>query len=79
MTIVSNGRMPCPIVHWQVVSGTTTVAEGDTVVPGLDSVRVSRSFPTTLSPGSYTVSLVVDSLNTVVESNGTNNLTDWER
>jgi glucose/arabinose dehydrogenase len=73
LTIVNNGRMPCPIVHWQVVSGTTTVAEGDTVVPGLDSVRVSRSFPTTLSPGSYTVSLVVDSLNTVVESNEANN------
>jgi len=42
-------------------------------VPALDSVQVSRSFPTALSPGSYSVSLVVDSLNTVVESNEANN------
>jgi hypothetical protein len=73
VTIVNRGRMPCPIVHWQVVVGATTVAEGDTVVPALDSVQVSRSFPTALPPGAYEVSLVVDSLNTVVESNEANN------
>jgi glucose/arabinose dehydrogenase/PKD repeat protein len=62
-TIYNSGRMPAPISHWMLVAGTTRVAEGDTLVPALDSVKVTRSLPT-IAPGTYNLRLAVDTLST---------------
>jgi glucose/arabinose dehydrogenase len=71
-TINNRGRMPAPISRWRLVAGATLVAEGDTLVGALDSVRVTRSLSSPFA-GAYDLRVVVDTLGTVTETNEANN------
>lgn len=68
-------RMPAPISHWMLRAGAALIAQGDVIVPAMDSVavNVSAAFP---SAGTFPLRLTVDSLATVFETNeGNNSLT----
>ena len=69
----NHGRLPAPRSRWRLVTGSTTLAEGDTLVPALDSVGVAVTLPPTLAPGTWVVRAVADTLDGVVETNETNN------
>lgn len=72
----NDGRMPSRIARWRIVAGGTMLAEGDTMVAALDSVYVSRTLAPVLTPGSYTLRLVADTLAQVVElAEGNNTVT----
>ena len=67
------GRMPAPISHWRMIGDNTVVAEGDTLVPALTGVTVTRTVPALLAAGPHTLRVTADTLATVVETNESNN------
>jgi len=71
--LYNRGRMPAPYSHWRLIAGNTLLAEGDTLVPALDSALVGVTVPPLLSAGNYTLRVVADTLATVVETNESNN------
>jgi hypothetical protein len=72
-TIANDGRMPAPWFHWQLVAGGAVLAEGDTLVPALDSVLVVRELPPSLAAGDHGVRVVVDSAGAIVETDEDDN------
>ena len=66
------GRLPAPISRWRLRAGAALVAEGDVIVPALDSVAISvKRGP--LTAGNQVIRLVADTLGTVPETNEGNN------
>jgi len=72
-TLHNGGRMPAPWSHWMLVADSQVLAQGDTLVPKLDSVAVSLVLPPSLAAGSHAVRVAVDTLGQVVETSETNN------
>lgn len=72
-TIANDGRMPAPWFRWRIVAGGAVLAEGDTLVPALDSVLVARELPPSLAAGGHEVRVVVDTLAAIVETDEANN------
>jgi hypothetical protein len=68
----NHGRLLAHTSRWRLMANTTMLAEGDTLVPALDSVLVHVT-PAPLGPGTYTLRAVADTLGSVVETNETNN------
>ena len=64
--------MPAPLSRWALVVEGRTIAQGDTVVGALDSVRIVRT-TTSLPPGTYTLRAVADTLRAVAETDEANN------
>lgn len=64
----NRGREPAPRTRWRLTQSATTLAEGDTAVAGLDSVRVTARFATSFAPGTVTLRVRVDTLQQVVET-----------
>jgi len=71
--LYNRGRMAAPYSHWRLTAGSTLLAEGDTLVPALDSALVGVTVPPLLDAGSYTLRVVADTLAGVVETNESNN------
>ena len=69
----NRGRMPSQASRWRLVADDSLLAEGDTTVAAVDSVIVTRTLPTRLPVGSYTLRVVADTLGAVVETDETNN------
>lgn len=70
----NHGRMPAPYSRWRLsADGATTLAEGDTLVPALDSVLVTASVPPLLAAGTHLVRVTADTLAGVVETDEANN------
>ena len=67
------GRMLSRLSHWELLAGTTTLAEGDTLVGPLDSLAISLPVDVFLSPGNYPLRVVTDTFNVVHETNEANN------
>jgi glucose/arabinose dehydrogenase len=67
------GTMPAPISHWMMTADDFVLAQGDTIVPALDSVTVTRVLPPTLAAGNYDLRAAADSADTVHETDETNN------
>ena len=72
-TVRNAGRMLAPFSRWRLMAGTTTLAEGDTLVPPLDSVLVERDVPAMLPAGDHDLRVVVDTLGGVHETVEDNN------
>jgi glucose/arabinose dehydrogenase len=72
---VSNlGRMPAPRSRWRLTAeGAGTLAEGDTLVPALDSVLVTCTVAPVLAAGPHVLRVTADTLSTVVETAEGNN------
>jgi len=71
--IHNRGPMLAPVSRWVLRLQNMTIAQGDTVVPALDSVLVIRQLGPAAGPGSYTLRVRVDSLSAVLETDETNN------
>ncbi|HYM79932.1 MAG TPA: PQQ-dependent sugar dehydrogenase [Candidatus Limnocylindria bacterium] len=71
--LYNRGRMLAPISRWRLVADATLLAEGDAVVPALDSLTVILNLPPALAAGSYDLRVALDSLAAVVETSETNN------
>lgn len=67
------GRMLSRRSHWQLLAGTTSLAEGDTLVGPLDSLLISVPVDVYLSPGSYPLRVVADTGDVVHELSEANN------
>lgn len=68
------GRMPSPVSRWRLsADGTTTLAEGDTLVPARDSVLVTCTVPPVLAAGPHVLRVTADTLGTVPEPDEGNN------
>lgn len=68
------GRMPAPVTRWRLAAdGAVTLAEGDTLVPALDSVLVTCTVPPVLAAGSHVLRVTADTLAGVVEPDEGNN------
>ncbi len=67
------GRMLSRMSHWQLRAGATSLAEGDTLVGGLDSLQISLPVDVFLSPGTYPLRVVADTFNVIYETNENNN------
>jgi hypothetical protein len=74
-TIYNAGRMPAPVAHWRLSSDGTPFAEGDVQVAGQDSVTIVRHIPPVLSTGEHTITLSIDALAAVYETDEGNNTT----
>ena len=72
-TLHNAGQMPAPITHWVLSTESGTLAEGDTLVPGRDSVDVVRTISVGLAPGSWTARVTADSLGSSIETTEVNN------
>ena len=72
ITLNNTGRMPAPVSRWVLRAGSTVVAQGDTVVPGLSSLVIERD-ATLPTVGTFTLRLTADSLAAVYETSETNN------
>jgi glucose/arabinose dehydrogenase len=68
----NTGRMPSPQVHWMLHTNEGLIAEGDTLVPALDRVVVTRT-RSAPSAGPHTLSVVVDSAAAIVETDEADN------
>jgi PKD repeat protein len=66
------GRMPSRFSRWTLIADGIAIAQGDTLVPALDSVIVSRVLPA-LPVAPHTLRVVADTLGVVVETDETNN------
>src|SRR6185295_11419375 len=53
----NSGRMPVPISRWALVVDGATAAQGDTIVPALDSVTIVRTLPA-LGVGNHVLRVV---------------------
>ena len=73
LVIHNDGRMPAPISHWALLANDVALAQGDTVIRALDSLRVvvKTALPTA---GFWTLRLVADSTNTVHELDEADNV-----
>ena len=69
----NQGRMAASRSRWRLIAGTTMLAEGDTLVPALDSVLVVRTLPPLLASGSHAVRVVADTLAALRETDEGNN------
>lgn len=67
------GRMPAPITHWVLSTEFGVLAEGDTLVPGRDSVEITHTVAG-LPAGSWTLRVTADSLGKSTETSETNNV-----
>lgn len=67
------GRMPAPTSRWRLIADQGTLAEGDVVVPALDSLLIDVEVEEALSEGWHTVRAVVDTLVAVHETDETDN------
>lgn len=68
------GPMRSRYHHWMLRSDEAVLAEGDTLLNGGDSASVNLVLPPgTLTSGSHTLRLVVDTTGVVIETNETNN------
>lgn len=68
------GRMPTPRSRWRLTAeGAGTLAEGDTLVPALDSVLVTCTLQPVLAAGPHVLRVTADTLATVVETAEGNN------
>jgi hypothetical protein len=66
--------MPAPYSRWRLsADGVTTLAEGDTLVPALDSVLVTANVPPLLAAGTHLVRVTADTLGGIVEPDEANN------
>jgi len=65
--------MPAPMSRWRLIADNTLLAQGDVIVPALDSVFVNQVVVASLAEGSYTLRLKADSLEAVFETNELNN------
>jgi hypothetical protein len=73
------GRMRSRYHHWTLHSDGTVLAEGDTLLEGRDSLGVNVLLPPgTLTPGSHTLRLVVDTTGVVNETDEINNVATRE-
>ncbi len=70
--IANHGRMPAPLSRWAVALDGTVIAEGDTVVPALDSVLIVRDVGP-IATGAHALGIMVDSLGAVHETDEANN------
>ena len=62
------GAAPAPRSHWQITLDGTTVAQGDTTVPGGQAIQLSgHADPTGLAPGLHVLRVVADSADVVHE------------
>ena len=73
LMIHNDGRMPAPIFHWALTANDLVLAQGDTVVSALDSLRLTAS-ATLPTAGAWTLRLVADSTGEVHETDETNNV-----
>lgn len=68
------GRMPAPRSRWRLTGeGAGTLAEGDTLVPALDSVLVTCTLQPVFTAGPHVLRVTADTLSTVVETSEDNN------
>jgi Domain of unknown function (DUF2341)/Putative Ig domain/CARDB/FlgD Ig-like domain len=67
------GAMASPMFRWTLRGGGISLAEGDTVVAGDDSVEVVRTIAPTMTVGTHTLRVKVDTLAVVQETNESNN------
>jgi len=72
-TIRNGGRVLAPTSRWRLVADAVLLAEGDVVVPPLDSVAISVQVPPAVAEGEHALRLVADTLGTVVETREDNN------
>ena len=72
-SIANHGRLQSRRARWCLVSGATMLAQGDTAIGALDTVRISRVLPPALPVGTHELRVVVDTLRVVVETDETNN------
>jgi len=71
----NHGHLLAHTSHWQLLMDNLTLAQGDTLVLPLDSTLVSFTVPAnTFSSGMHTLRAVLDTLNSVVETNENNNV-----
>src|SRR5207247_2763727 len=56
------------------LAGANSLAEGDTLVAGVDSLSMSLPIDVYLSPGDYPLRVVADTGNVIYETNETNNV-----
>jgi hypothetical protein len=71
--ILNLGRMEAKPSRWRLTVGDSLLAEGDTLVAGLDSVEVTLTIDPALAPGEFALRLTVDTLGVVRELDETNN------
>jgi glucose/arabinose dehydrogenase/PKD repeat protein len=69
----NRGRMLAARSHWTLRIGGSVVAEGDTVVPALDSLWISRILPSLIGPGVHSLRATADTTARVVETVESNN------
>jgi hypothetical protein len=75
--IRNRGRMLAPRSRWVMQVDGTEIGHGDTTVAALDSVQISlRAKP--LADGLHALRVTVDSLNTVVETDESNNVREQD-
>ena len=73
VTLWNHGRMASPTVRWRLLGDDVLLAEGDTVFAAQDTVLLERWVAPVLSEGSHLLSVVVDALGSVPETNESNN------
>jgi len=70
----NHGRMPAPASRWRLsADGAVTLAEGDVIVPGEDSVLVTFKAPPLLAAGAHVLRITADTLGAVPETSEGNN------
>ena len=72
------GRLPARRTHWQLLLDGAVLAEDDTLVGALDSVRVHVALPPGLAAGSHHLRAVADTLDQAIETAEANNAEDLE-
>ncbi|NOT33501.1 MAG: PKD domain-containing protein [Candidatus Eisenbacteria bacterium] len=78
--IHNRGHMPAQLSRWRLNRGNEVLAEGDTLVPPLDSVRVQRIYPAgSFAAGPLTLRFVADTLGVIPETDESNNGVTIER
>jgi PKD repeat protein len=72
----NNGHLLAHRSHWQLLMDNLSLAQGDTLVLPLDSTLIAVTVPAnTFTSGMHTLRAVLDTLNSVVETNENNNVT----
>lgn len=72
-TLRNTGRLPSPRFRWRLFADATTLAQADTNVLALDSVRVTVRVPPLLAAGPHVLRVVADTLRAIPETDEANN------
>jgi hypothetical protein len=67
------GRMPAQVSRWRLIADASVLAEGDVVVPALDSVWIDAQAQSELPPGWHTLRVAADTLAAVHETDEADN------